>query len=79
MAWNDIDVPTGGKLFKIQRFTYIYKGVHYTIEIDEFADGLCTAHGEHATDRNYVLESVSGNSPEACLEGMLQNIVDRSN
>ncbi len=78
MNWKNIEVPKGSKLFKLHRFTYIHKGVHYAIEVDEYADGVSTAHGEHATDRNYVLESVSANTTDECLQQMLKNIEMRA-
>lgn len=76
--WKNIKIPSGSKLFQVHTFNFMYNGVNYIIEIDEFSDGSFTAHGEHSTDKNYVVESVSGNDLLTCLSGMIKKIEERS-
>lgn len=78
MAWNSVKLPAGGKLFKVHRFTFLFNGANFLIEIDEYADGACSGHGEHATDKNFVIESVSGSSVEECLNGLISRIQERN-
>ncbi|MBM4251307.1 MAG: hypothetical protein FJ146_05010 [Deltaproteobacteria bacterium] len=74
MNWKAVVRPEGSKLFKVHTFTYVYKGSNYHLEVDEFADGTCTGHGEHSTDKNTVLASVSANNIEGCLSALIKNI-----
>jgi hypothetical protein len=74
MNWNKIVRPDGAKLFKVHSFTYAYKGANYHLEVDESADGNFTGHGEHSTDRNTFLASVTGKSLEECLSALIKNI-----
>ena len=62
MGWKDIKLPKGCKLIKIHKFLYMANGVSYNLEIDEFADGMFTGHGEHASDESQQLKSVTGKS-----------------
>jgi hypothetical protein len=73
-GWNKMKLPEGAKLFKIHNFTYMWKGATYHLEVDEFADGSFTGHGEHSTDKSRVLESVSGKSIEDCLNALTKNV-----
>lgn len=73
MNWNKVVMPEGAKLFKIHNFTYMHKGTTYLFEVDEFMDGTYTGHGEHSTDKNSVLESVSGKSVEDCIGMLIKN------
>jgi hypothetical protein len=77
MSWKDIKVHSGGKLFQVHNFTYMVKGATYLLEIDEFSDGSCTGHGEHSSDRNSFVESVSGKSVEDCLANLISRIGQR--
>jgi hypothetical protein len=77
MSWKDIKVHSGGKLFKVHNFTYMVKGSTYLLEVDEFADGTFTGHGEHSSDRNSFVESVSGKSVDECLNLMVTRIGQR--
>lgn len=70
MDWKKTKIPEGAKIFKVHNFTYMHKGVTYHFEVDEFADGTFTGHGEHSTDKNTVLASVSGRSLEECLSAL---------
>ena len=78
MEWKSAKVPSNSKLFKVHRFTYMHKGVNYLLEIDEFSDGSCTGHGEHSTDRNFVIESVSGDSIKESLDALIEKIASRT-
>lgn len=78
MDLKRVKIPAGGKLFKISNFTFMYKGVNYAIEVDEFSDGTFTAHGEHATDKSSVFEPVSGKSVEDCLTTLIGKIQSRA-
>ena len=73
MDWKSVQT-NGGKIFKVHNFTYMHKGATYLLEVDEFADGNCSGHGEHSTDKSNVLESVSGNSVKECLEALIAKI-----
>jgi hypothetical protein len=77
MSWKEIRVHSGGKLFKVHNYTYMIKGVTYQLEIDEFGDGTFTGHGEHSTDRNSFVESVSGKSVDECLTNLVARIGQR--
>jgi len=74
MTWKNVKLNSAAKLFKIHNFTYIQAGTTYSLEVDEFADGSFTGHGEHATDKSSVVKSVSGTSLEECLNGLVANI-----
>jgi hypothetical protein len=78
MSWKKIPVHPGGKLFKMHHFTYMMKGVTFLLEIDEFSDATFTGHGHHSTDRNNVVESVSGKSIDDCLTHLIARIGQRS-
>jgi hypothetical protein len=73
MDWKKTKIPEGAKLFKVHNFTFMLKGSTYHLEVDEFADGTFTGHGEHSTDKNTVLESVSGKSLEDCVSNLIKN------
>lgn len=77
MDWKHISLPHGSKLIKLHNFTFMLGGHSYIIEIDEFNDGSYAAHGEHSTDKNFVIESVSGSSLEGCLEAIIKKIEER--
>ncbi len=74
MEWKAVKLSEGSKLFKLHQFTYLKRGVTYRLEIDEASDGTFTGHGEHSTDKNTVLESVSGSSVEDCLNQLIRRI-----
>ena len=74
MNWKAVAKPDGSKLFKVHTFTFVHKGANYHLEIDESADGAFTGHGEHSTDKNTVLASVTGKSVEECLTSLIKNI-----
>jgi hypothetical protein len=74
MEWQQIQLPAGTKLFKVHSFAFLVGGTVYQLEIDEFANGTFTGHGEHPTDKSNVLESVSGRSVGECLEALVGKI-----
>ena len=74
MSWKSVSLPTGAKLFKSHNFTYMKGGTTYILEVDEFADGSCSGHGEHSTDKSSVVQSVAGSSIEDCLKSLIKNI-----
>ena len=78
MPWQSVKVPSGAKLFRVHNFTYMIKGVTYHLEVDEFQDGACSGHGEHSTDRNYVIESVTAKSTHECLNELISRINQRT-
>ena len=43
---KDQGVTLGAKLFKVHSFIFIYRGSTFSLEVDEFPDGLCSGHGE---------------------------------
>ena len=77
MNWKLVKNHAGGKLFKVHNFTYMVKGVTYHLEVDEYHDGICAGHGEHSTDKNSFVESVSAKSTEECLNLLLDRIASR--
>lgn len=77
MDWKSAKIPQGGKLYKVHAFNFMYKGNNYHLQIDEYADGQFTGHGEHSADKNFVIESVSGSSINQCLTGLLAKIESR--
>lgn len=78
MDWQKLIIPAGSKLFRMQRFTYMHKGVNYLLEVDEYNNGTCMGHGEKSNDKNFVIESVSGPSMEECLNQLIKKIVERT-
>ena len=74
MNWKKLSMPDGAKIFKVHNFTYMVKGQNFHFEVDEYADGNFTGHGEHSTDKNTVLESVSGKSLEECVNALVKSI-----
>ncbi len=77
MDWKKVKTPSGSKLFLVHNFTFMHSGTTYTLEIDEFADGICTGHGEQANDKAQIISSISGKSVGECLEGLIQKIQSR--
>jgi hypothetical protein len=77
MDWKKVNTPTGSKLFKVHIFTFMHKGVNYSLEVDEFLDGTCTGHGEHSTDKSSILEPVSGATVSECLQSLISRIQTR--
>lgn len=77
MDWQAVKKADGSKLFRIHKFTYMYGGVNYLLEINE-AGNDWIGHGEHATDKNSVIPSVNGTSLEDCLNQLIAIINDRS-
>ena len=73
MSWKKVALPEGAKLFQVHHFTYMHGGTTYHFEVDEFQDGVFTGHGEHSTDRNRVLASVTGKSLDACLTSLIKS------
>jgi hypothetical protein len=78
MNWKNIKISQGSKLFKQHSFMYMHKGVNYILEVDEFHNGTFTGHGESSVDKNFVLESVTGNSIEDCIQNLITKISERS-
>lgn len=78
MEWQEVKLPAGAKLFKVHNFAFLEGGTVFQFEVDEFANGTFTGHGEHPTDKSYVLESVSGKSIGECLQLMVSNIRNRN-
>ncbi len=77
MDWNAIKVPEGAKLFKVHNYNYMFKGTNYLIELNEYSDSKWVGHGEHATDKNSVVPTVSGSSKEECLNLLVASINQR--
>ncbi len=73
MNWKKLAMPDGAKIFKVHNFTYMSKGTTYHFEVDEYADGNFSGHGEHSTDKNTVLESVSGKTLEDCVNALVKS------
>lgn len=78
MEWKATKLPAGSKLFKVHNFNFILKGVNFNLEVDEFSDGTFTGHGEHSTDQNYFIESVSAKSLSDCLSELISRIQSRA-
>jgi len=78
MDWKQTQIPAGGKLFKVHNFNFLFKGVNFHLEVDEFSDGSFTAHGEQANDKSNVIESVNGKSIDDCLSSILKKIQGRA-
>lgn len=77
MEWKNVKVPAGSKLFKSHNFTFMTKGRSWHLEVDEYSDGSFSGHGEHSTDRNSFVESVSGKSLNECLSALIERIQNR--
>lgn len=75
--WRDINLPAGSKLFRVHSFMFMFKGSTFAIEVDEFADGTFTGHGEHSTDKSNVIEPVSSSSLQDCLQALISKIEAR--
>lgn len=71
MDWKKVKIPDGAKIFQAHSFTVMHKGINYQVEVDEFADGSFSGHGEHSTDKSTLLPSASGKSLEECLSNLL--------
>jgi hypothetical protein len=76
--WRKVKLPAGSKLFRVHNFTFMAKGNTYVLEVDEFADGSFSGHGEHSTDKSSVVESVSGTSVGDCLDKLIKKIETRN-
>lgn len=75
--WRNVTLPAGSKLFRVHNFTFMFKGSTFAIEVDEFADGTFTGHGEHSTDKSSVIEPVTCKSMEDCLQELISKIEAR--
>lgn len=75
--WKSLKLAPGGKLFKVHTFNLIHNGINFNLEVDEYNDGTFTGHGEHSTDKNFVIESVSGSDMKACLQALIKRIQSR--
>lgn len=73
-SWKDTKLPSGSQLIQIHSYTFIHGGKTYSIEIDEYSTGPFTGHAEGATDKSLVIESVTGNTQQECLELLIQKI-----
>jgi hypothetical protein len=71
MTLKKVNIPAGAKLFQVHTYMYMTATATYQLEIQEFADGKCAGHGEHSTDKNQFLHSVSGSSVEDCLQKLI--------
>ncbi len=71
MDWKKVKTPDGAKIFLVHNFTVMHKGTNYHLEVDEFADGSFSGHGEHSTDKSTLLPSASGKSIEECVSNLL--------
>jgi len=78
MDWKSLELPEGARLNKVHHFTFMLKGQMYQLEIDEMNDGSFAGHGEHSSDKNFVLASVNGSSMAKCLEQLVKDIKGRS-
>lgn len=74
MDWNKVSVSSGGRLNKVHSFTYMLGSDSFRFEIDESSDGSFTGHGEHSTDKNYLLKSVAGSTIEECLQQLIDGL-----
>ena len=77
MDWSAVSLPSGSKLFRVHYFTFLHAGSNYVIEVNEFADGTFSGHGEHANDKNLQIEPVNGKNVEECLNGIVKKIENR--
>ncbi len=78
MNWKTLKLPEGARLNKVHHFTYMIKGQTYQFEVDEMSDGNFTGHGEHSSDKNFVLASVNGSSMVECLNQLVKDVTSRS-
>lgn len=74
LDWKKVKLPDGAKIFKVHNFAVMHKGATYHIEVDEFADGSFSGHGEHSTDKSTVLKTVNGRTLEDCLTSLLSSL-----
>ena len=74
MNWKKVSLTDGAKLFKVHSFAYDFKGSTYHLEVDEYADGNFTGHGEHSADKNRHLASVTSKSLEDCLNALIKSV-----
>lgn len=77
MDWKKIKCPQGARLLKIHHFAYMVSGTNYQIEIDEIGDGRFTGHAEDSIDSSSVIESVTAESLESCLNQVMESIKKR--
>ena len=77
MGWKDIKVDSGSKLFRVHNFTFIHKGQNYLLEVDESGAGQCVGFGEHSTDKNFFIDSVSAKTVDECVEQLVKKICAR--
>ena len=78
MEWKSVSLPGSSKLFKVHNFNFLHNGVNFLLEVDEYSDGSFSGHGEHSTDKNFVIESVSGSTLQECLEELIKRVQNRA-
>ncbi len=77
MNWKQVKIESGGRLLRIHTFTYMWKSATFHFEIDESQDGLFTGHGEHSTDKNFMIESVTSKTVEDCVSQLIAKVNQR--
>lgn len=77
MSWSQVNLPAGSKLFRVHHFSFMWKGANYNLEVDEAPDGSCNGHAEHSTDKNFVIESMTGESLSECVAQLIKKIETR--
>ena len=78
MDWKSLSLPEGSRLNRVHQFTFMLKGQTYQFEIDELSDGSFSGHGEHSSDKNFVLSSVSGSSVSDCVNQLIKDVTSRA-
>lgn len=79
MSWKNISLKQGCKLFISHNFTYMSAGQNFSLCVDEYNNGQYIGHGEHSTDKNNVVESITAPTMEGCLESLIAKIESKSN
>lgn len=77
MDWKAVKLPAGTKMFQVHNFTFVLKSNNYLLEVDEYSDGMFAGYGEHSTDKNFYIQSVSGKSVADCLNSLIEKITSR--
>ena len=74
MGWQDLEIPSQAKLFKIHTFGYMTGGHNYSIEIDEYADGQFVGFAERSNDASTATRSCSAADVRSCMQKILAEI-----
>lgn len=66
--------PSKGQLFRVSQFLYVVEGHAFTIQVQESAEGVLTAHAESTSDPHEAIRPISGSDLQEILQSLTHDI-----